>query len=95
VLDIRKNSSTYGQHFSIELCDDNPILIYIPLGCAHGFLSLTDITMVTYMQSSVYNKESDQGILWNSFAMNWNIEHPIVSDRDKSFVSFGDFKSSF
>jgi dTDP-4-dehydrorhamnose 3,5-epimerase len=51
--------------------------------------------MVTYMQSSVYNKESDQGILWNSFAMNWNIEHPIVSDRDKSFVSFGDFKSSF
>jgi dTDP-4-dehydrorhamnose 3,5-epimerase/CDP-3, 6-dideoxy-D-glycero-D-glycero-4-hexulose-5-epimerase len=93
VLDIRKTSPTYGQHFSIELNTENPILIYIPIGCAHGFLSLEDHTMVTYLQSSVYNKECDAGISWNSFGMEWKIENPIISDRDDSFIKFKTFNS--
>jgi len=95
VLDIRTNSSTYGKYFSIELYDYKPIMIYVPIGCAHGFLSLEDNTMVSYMQTSVYNKECDQGILWNSFGMTWNIANPIISPRDLSFDTLNNLKAFF
>lgn len=88
VLDVRKSSPTYGQHFSIELSTENPISIYIPVGCAHGFLSLDDHTMVTYMQTSCYNNACDKGINYNSFGMTWGIENPIMSERDLSFPDF-------
>ncbi len=95
ILDIRKNSPTYGQHFTINLNCDKPILVYIPVGCAHGFLSLEDNTMVTYMQTSCYNKSCDMGIKYNSFGMEWDIENPIVSNRDLSFPGFSDTKYEF
>jgi len=95
VLDIRKASKTYGQHFSIQMNTDNPLMICIPVGCAHGFLSLEDISIVSYMQTSVYNKDCDTGILWNSFGMDWKIENPIVSDRDNSFIKFEVFNTPF
>lgn len=85
VLDIRKSSPTFGQHFSIELNTEKPILIYIPVGCAHGFLSLEDNTMVTYFQTTVYNTACDKGIKYNSFGVNWTVENPIISERDLSF----------
>lgn len=95
VLDIRKKSPTYGQFFKIELSEKNSLLVYIPIGCAHGFLSKQDNTMVTYIQTSVYNKESDQGIKYNSFGMDWEGKEHIVSERDNSFVSFRDYNSVF
>lgn len=88
VLDIRKSSPTYGQHFTIKLNTDNPILVYIPVGCAHGFLSLEDNTIVTYLQTSVYNNICDKGIKYNSFKMNWGVENPIISERDLNFPDF-------
>jgi dTDP-4-dehydrorhamnose 3,5-epimerase len=95
VLDIRKTSKTFGKHLSTQMNIDNSLLICIPVGCAHGFLSLEDNSMVSYMQSSVYDKESDTGIFWNSFGMDWKIEIPIVSDRDKSFIKFEAFNTPF
>ena len=95
VLDIRKNAETYGKFFSYKITQENPTLVFIPAGCAHGFLSLEDQTMVTYLQSSVYNKACDTGILWNSFGMEWKIENPIISDRDDSFIKFKNFNSYF
>lgn len=95
VLDIRKTSKTFGQHFSIQVNTDNPLMICIPVGCAHGFLSQEDNSIVSYMQTSVYNKDCDTGILWNSFGMDWKIENPIVSDRDNSFIKFETFNTPF
>lgn len=95
VLDIRKSSPTYGQHFSTELYTQNPILIYIPVGCAHGFLSMEDNTMVTYLQSSCYNNASDKGIKYSSFGMKWEIENPILSERDLCFPDFSETKLDF
>jgi len=95
VLDIRKTSLTYGQHFSIQIKSEDAILVYIPVGCAHGFLSLEDSTIVSYMQTSVYNKECDHGIHYNSFGMNWKIKLPVISDRDLSFANFKDYNSPF
>lgn len=95
ILDIRKTSPTYGQHFSIELSTENPILIYIPIGCAHGFLSLEDKSMVTYLQTSCYNKACDKGIKYNSFGMNWEINEPILSLRDLEFLNLTETNFDF
>jgi dTDP-4-dehydrorhamnose 3,5-epimerase len=95
ILDIRKDSLTYGNYFTTEISQDNPVLLYIPVGCAHGFLSLEDDSIVSYLQTSCYSKESDAGIRWDSFGMNWHIHDPIISQRDISFVTLSDFKSPF
>jgi dTDP-4-dehydrorhamnose 3,5-epimerase/CDP-3, 6-dideoxy-D-glycero-D-glycero-4-hexulose-5-epimerase len=95
VLDIRKASPTFGKHFFIKLNQENPILIYIPIGCAHGFLSLEDNSMVTYLQSFCYNQKCDKGIKYNSFGMKWEIENPIISERDLSFPDLQDIYLNF
>jgi len=95
VLDIRKNSATFGQYFTTTVSEDKPKLIYIPVGCAHGFLSLKDHTIVSYMQTSVYNKECDHGIHYNSFNFDWGVKVPILSARDEAFVTLKDCKNLF
>lgn len=95
VLDIRKNSATYGQYFSTTISDTQPKLIYIPEGLAHGFLSLQDDSIVSYLQTSVYSKDNDHGIKWDSFGFDWNVTDPIISTRDQSFSTLKDFKSLF
>lgn len=95
VLDIRKESATYGKVFSTVLNNTDGKSLYIPSGFAHGFLSLRDHTIVNYMQTSLYNKDSDSGILYNSFDFDWNIKEPILSERDLSFIPFSQFNSPF
>ena len=90
VLDIRKKSTTYGQYFNIKIDISNPVVVYIPIGCAHGFLSLEYNTMVTYMQTSVYNQSCDKGIQYNSFGMDWGVNKPIISERDLVFPNYND-----
>lgn len=90
VLDIRKNSPTFGKYFSTSISADKPKLVYIPVGCAHGFLSLEDNTIVSYMQTSVYNKDCDKGIRYNSFGFDWNVKAPVLSNRDETFVGLAE-----
>jgi len=95
VLDLRKSSTTYGRFYSIELLEDAPKLLYIPIGCAHGFRAIEDNTIVTYLQTSVYNAKADSGIRYDSFEMEWKCLFPVISSRDLSFPSFTNFKSCF
>jgi len=95
VVDLRLNSPTYKQHYSIELNFPSAQYVYIPAGCAHGFLSLADNTIVNYAQTSVYNAEADGGIAYNSFGFDWNVEKPIISGRDLTFASLDNFKTPF
>lgn len=95
VLDIRKNSKTYGKCFSIELDNNKAQYLYIPKGLAHGFASLEDGSIVNYAQTSCFSKEHDCGILYNSFGFDWEIETPIISGRDKTFEKLEDFNSPF
>jgi dTDP-4-dehydrorhamnose 3,5-epimerase len=94
VLDIRKTSKTFGQSISVQLNALNDS-IYIPKGCAHGFLTLSSEAIVVYNVSTVYNPSADSGILWDSFDFDWKISNPIISKRDSSFESFKSFKSLF
>ena len=95
VLDLRKNSPTYGQHISLELSDKNNKMIYIPTGCAHGFLSLEDNSCTMYLQTKIYSAEYDKGIAVDSFNMDWGITNPILSDRDADFPKLNEFDSPF
>lgn len=95
VVDIRNDSETYGQCFSIELDDKQAHYLYIPKGFAHGFLSLEEGSIVNYAQTSCYSKEHDSGIIYNSIDLNWGISTPAVSGRDLTFERLENFKSPF
>lgn len=95
LLDLRKDSNTYGHFFSAELSAANHQALYIPEGFAHGFQSLTDNAMTLYLVSSAYQSDADTGILYNSFGMNWPGANQIISDRDLSFPAFTGWRSPF
>jgi dTDP-4-dehydrorhamnose 3,5-epimerase len=95
VLDLRSQSETFGQHFSIELSSDNRQVVLIPKGVAHGFLSLQDNSILAYKTDSQYSEMHDMGIHWDSFGMSWGGGDWIVSDRDKKHVLFADFRTPF
>lgn len=97
VVDIRKNSPTYGKSFCLELNEDNFLMLYIPVGFAHGFATLADNTIFAYKCSHFYNKASEDTILWNDEDLNiqWNISNPILSEKDKLGKKFRDFISPF
>ena|SRR3990167_1132918 len=84
-VDLRKNSKTFGQWFSINLNDENHTQLYVPHGFAHGFCVLSDEAQFYYKCSDYYHPASEQGILWNDPQLNipWPIEHPVLSPKDK------------
>jgi dTDP-4-dehydrorhamnose 3,5-epimerase len=96
-VDIRKDSPTYGQHFSVELSEENKTIVWIPPGFAHGFLTLKDNTIFTYKCTGVYNKESEGALLWNDkdLNINWEVNDPLVSEKDLVAGNFKDFVSKF
>ena len=96
-VDIRKNSSTYGQHYSVELSEENKTAFWIPPGFAHGFVSLEDGTIFTYKCTEVYNKKSEGALVWNdeTLNINWGVDHPLVSDKDMVAGNFNDFTTQF
>ncbi len=96
-VDIRKQSPTYGKYIMVELSEENKFQFWIPSGFAHGFLSLTDETIFSYKCTNLYNKESESGLLWNDNDINiqWNIENPIVSEKDIQLAPFNSFNSPF
>jgi dTDP-4-dehydrorhamnose 3,5-epimerase len=96
-VDIRKNSPTYGKSFGAELTEENKMMMYIPEGFAHGFLTLKDNTVFSYKCTNFYNKASEDSIKWNdpTIAIKWNVENPLLSEKDISGKDFKDFVSQF
>ena len=96
-VDLRKNSKTFGQHFSLILSGKENISFYIPPGFAHGFCSLEENTIVHYMCTNYRDKDSEIGIIWNDPALNiqWPIKRPIISNKDTKNISFKEYKGKF
>lgn len=96
-VDIRENSPTYGQYFGCELSEENNIQFWIPEGFAHGFITLEDNTIFSYMCTNYYHKDSEGGLLWNDedLAIDWGTTSPILSDKDKLLPNLKDLKSPF
>jgi len=90
VVDIRKDSPTYGKHFKITLSEANSYMLWIPPGFAHGFLTLEDDTVFFYKCTAFYNKDAERAILWNDpeLAIDWGTSKPLVSEKDENAVFF-------
>lgn len=97
IVDLRKNSETYGKWEGFELSSENFQMLFIPKGFAHGFITLEKNTEFQYKCDEYYNKESEGGIAWSDPDLNidWGFEKPILSDKDKILPGFKDFESPF
>jgi dTDP-4-dehydrorhamnose 3,5-epimerase len=91
VVDLRRESPTFKQWFALELTGDNRRMLYIPKGCAHGFLSLEDNTEVFYQMSEFYHPESACGVRWDDpvFGIQWpSGVQAILSERDRHWPDY-------
>ncbi|WP_339060914.1 dTDP-4-dehydrorhamnose 3,5-epimerase [Tepidibacillus marianensis] len=97
VVDIRKNSSTFGQWLGVILSEDNHRQLLVPKGFAHGFCTLVPNTQVQYKVDEYYSKEHDRGILWNDpeIGIDWPITTPILSDKDQNHPLLKDAEINF
>lgn len=95
VVDIRKKSDTFGKHFSVKLSEKEHNQIWIPPGFAHGFSVLSDYAIFHYKCTQFYNKESEHSINYADKDLNidWKVDNPIVSDKDKLARLFKDIGS--
>ena len=93
VVDLRKKSSTYGKHFSIEISHDSDFSIFIPAGFAHGFLCLSKSCAVYYKCTNYRDQNSEKTIKWNdkNLNINWPIKKPVLSPKDSLGINFKDF----
>ncbi len=84
-VDLRKNSLTFGKYAGVNLSEYNKYQLYIPGGCAHGFLVLSEAAEVIYKADNVYAPDHEGGLIWNDPDVNipWPSDHPILSEKDR------------
>ena len=91
-VDLRPDSTTYGEHFSIELSADNKKQLFVPRGFAHGFVVSSDTAVFSYKCDNYYNKESESGIIYNDPTLNidWILpsEQLQLSEKDLLLPKF-------
>lgn len=96
-VDLRKHSPFYGKWVSQLLSEENKLMLWIPPGFAHGFVVLEDETIFSYKCTAYYHKASERGLRWNDpqLNINWGIQDPLLSEKDKNAPLFIDFNSPF
>ena len=96
-VDLRKNSPTFKQWVGVELNEKNKKQLLIPRGFGHGFVTLTDDVEFLYKADNYYAPEADAGIRWNDpdVGVEWGVENPILSEKDKKNPFLKDSKELF
>ena len=97
IVDIRRDSPTYGQHVSVVLDAERFNMLYVPEGFAHGFTALEDGTLFLYKCTNYYAPQSEGGLLWNDPALGieWGVQNPTISAKDQVLPTLADFESPF
>jgi len=90
IVDLRPDSKSYREWVSVEMSKDNRKMVYVPEGCAHGFVTLVDDVEVFYQMSASYSPDHARGVRWNdpAFSIEWPIEVAVVSERDNNHPDF-------
>jgi dTDP-4-dehydrorhamnose 3,5-epimerase len=93
-LDLRISSHTFGQAFTIELSAENKTQLFIPIGFAHGFETLSEVCEVQYKQTGFYEPSYEGGIFWKDpdVGIHWPISNPILSKRDQTQMSLRQYR---
>lgn len=98
-VDIRKDSSTYGQHFSIALTESNARSLWVPAGFLHGFLALEENTLFAYKVTGFYDKNGEIGVRWNDpdLGIAWPVEESqlILSEKDRKLPLLREIDNPF
>lgn len=96
-VDVRKGSPTYMKWSKVKLTGDNKKFFFIPKGCLHGFVTLTDEVEVMYKVDEFYSPSDDRSVKYNdlAFGIDWGIENPILSEKDLSAPLFADSDVDF
>ncbi len=96
-VDIRFDSPTFGQYFSIELTGEDKTQMWIPPGFAHGFSVLSDEVLFVYKCTNYYSKSDERAILYNDPQLNidWKVENPIVSEKDLKAKLINEIQADF
>jgi dTDP-4-dehydrorhamnose 3,5-epimerase len=86
VVDLRRDSPTYGQWESHVLDDQSHRQLYVPIGFGHGFAVLSEVADVCYQVSSLYDPATESGIAWDDpdLGVDWQVAEPLLSERDKT-----------
>lgn len=95
IVDIRKNSATYGKWAALELSDGNRTMMYAPNGFAHGFISLTDDAEILYMVSAPYAPQSEGTLRWDDpfHGIGWPLKPVQISDKDRNAEDWNESKA--
>jgi dTDP-4-dehydrorhamnose 3,5-epimerase len=90
VLDLRPQSATFKEWVAVVLTADKRNMVYVPEGCAHGFLTLNDATEVLYQMSEFFHPESSRGVRWDdpAFGIAWPEKVGVISERDRTYPDF-------
>ena len=96
-VDIRKGSPTYMKWVAVELTEENKKMLFIPKGCLHGFVTLTDNVEVTYKVDELYSPENDRSVRFDdpAFGVEWGCENPVLSEKDKNAPLYADSDVDF
>lgn len=97
IVDLRKDSPTFGKWEGFELTDNNHRMLFVPRGFAHGFCTLEDYTEFQYKCDNYYAPQSEGSLIWNDedLKIYWPIENPILSEKDSKAQEFKNFVSPF
>jgi len=97
VVDLRKNSKTFGKYFKVVLSEKNSKSIYVPEGFAHGFCGLGKQNYLLYSCSNYRNKNAEIGIKWNDskLKIKWPKMKPVISKKDTNNITFEEFKKKY
>ena len=95
VVDLRKNSKTFGKTFKIEMSENSNFSLFIPGGFAHGFLCRSKKCIIYYRCSNYRNKNSEKTLQWNDkkLKIKWPIKKPILSPKDKIGLTFDEIRN--
>ncbi len=94
-VDARRGSPTYGQSFGAELSFENGRQLWIPAGFLHGFVTRQPDTEIVYKCTAHYSAANDGGVRWDTVGINWGVDAPILSDKDRVAPAFADWQSPF
>lgn len=96
-VDLRRRSKTFGKWLGVKLSSSNKRMLYIPSGFAHGFATISDEAEVVYKVDELYSREDERGLVFNDshLAIDWKIEKPIVSSKDRALPAFNEDEEYF